>query len=332
MNKKLLTISIASYNTEKFIKETVGSLIVDSEYMDKLEVIIVNDGSKDMTSKIAHELERNYPNSIIVIDKPNGGYGSTINASLSVARGKYYKLLDGDDWYNTESLTNMLNYIEQVDSDIIVSPYYEMRENRNLVDNHLDIPVEKANFNDISIDNKLFVMHEITIKTDLLRGLNRTITENCFYTDSEYVFNCLLVAKTISRFDKPVYIYRLGVDGQSVSLEGIRKHYKDLPVVAERIMKTYNEVSDEISGEKKDVLDLCIRNITYHTYRAFMLLKDSEKNRNELIRYDEMIRTKYPNMYVLGNCSRLVSVSRKLKFHFWGALTNLAYKKFRKEN
>ena len=114
-------------------------------------------------------------------------------------------------------------------------------------------------------------MHEIAIKTETLRNLNKPIAEHCFYTDSEYVFYCIIAAKSISRYESPIYRYRLGVEGQSVSLEGIRKHQKDLPIVARRIMSAYMGADPENSGAKKDILDLCITNITYHTYHSFLL-------------------------------------------------------------
>ena len=79
MNNKLLTISIASYNIERFIRDTVGSLIVNNDDLKKMEIIIVDDGSKDNTNKIAHELSSRFPESIIVIDKEN-----TSNVSSTV--------------------------------------------------------------------------------------------------------------------------------------------------------------------------------------------------------------------------------------------------------
>ena len=86
---KTLTISIASYNVEKFLRETLDSLC-SPEILDDIEVIIVNDGSKDSTPLIAQEYVTKYPQSFILIDKENGGYGSTINASLDIAKGKYF--------------------------------------------------------------------------------------------------------------------------------------------------------------------------------------------------------------------------------------------------
>lgn len=331
MQNKLLSISIASYNTERFIDKAVTSLVVDKDHMERLEIIIVNDGSKDKTSELAHLFESKYPGSVIVIDKENGGYGSTINASLPVASGKYYKLLDGDDWFDKEALTAFLDFIDDCDADLIVSPYYEIRKADILIDNHKDIPSRPERVDDLQLDNMLFVMHELAIKTDLLRNLGKPIAEHCFYTDSEFVFYCLTAANTIVRFDRAIYRYRLGVEGQSVSLEGIRKHYKDLSVVAQRMMKADAEEKDFGEKTKRKLLDLCIKNITYHAYRAYMLLSHPGEHRNDLVDFDNKIRKAYSSAYVKGNEGRLVRICRKLHFRPYWAFCRLALWKYTNE-
>ena len=94
---KILTIIIPSYNMEKYLPKCLGSLIVAPELMERIEVIVVNDGSTDRTSEIAHEFAANYPQTFKVIDKSNGHYGSCINTALPIAVGTYIKILDADD-------------------------------------------------------------------------------------------------------------------------------------------------------------------------------------------------------------------------------------------
>ena len=331
MNEKLLTVSIASYNTEKTLRETVSSLFIEQKWMDKLEVIIVNDGSNDKTSAIAHELANQYPESIIVIDKQNGGYGSTINASLAIAKGKYYKLLDGDDQYETETLPNFLKYLEHAEADLVITPYYEVRDNRKLIDNHNEITENTTILEKVKIENTLFVMHEIAIMPELLRASGKNIAEHCFYTDAEYVFYCILESHSISKFSKPIYLYSLGVEGQSVSIEGIRKHYKDLPIVAQRIMEAYTKGIEQIIGVKKCILDQCILNISYHAYRSHMVLEDPLKHKTELVEFDKQVKKKYPIPYAIGNNGKLVKIARALGFHCYSLLCYVALKKLHKE-
>lgn len=331
MSEKILSISIASYNAERTLGETVRSLFIDKRWMDKLEIIIVNDGSKDNTSDIAHNLEQQFPDSIIVIDKENGGYGSTINSSLSIARGKYYKLLDGDDWFNTAELPAFLDYLDKTEADLVVSPYVEVRAGNKLIDNHQEVSEKAVNFDSIKLENNLFVMHEIAVKTQVLNGQNREIAEHCFYTDSEYVFYCIIGAKTVARYHSAIYLYRLGVEGQSVSLEGIRKHQKDLPIVMNRIVRCHAMDGTDIKGTRKGILDLSVCNIIYHTYRSFMLLKEPKSHKGELLSLDYTLKHEYNSEYLIGNGSLLVKIARKTGFMPYGLLCNIAMKRFERE-
>ena len=93
---KSLTILIPVYNTEKYIKRCLDSLLVP-EVLDDIEIIVVSDGSKDHSAEIVREYVERYPDTIILIDKENGGHGSTINAGIAAATGKYFRVLDSDD-------------------------------------------------------------------------------------------------------------------------------------------------------------------------------------------------------------------------------------------
>ena len=99
--EKLLTVVIAAYNMEKYLPRCLDS-IMSEKVRDRVQVIVINDGSKDKTSEIAHRYEDKCPDYITVIDKENGNYGSCMNAGVSIATGKYFRTLDADDWYNTQ--------------------------------------------------------------------------------------------------------------------------------------------------------------------------------------------------------------------------------------
>lgn len=236
MTSKLLTISIAAYNVEKYLTECLDSLCVDAS--EKLEVIIVNDGSNDGTLEIARAYELRQPQTFKVIDKPNGGYGSTINAALQEATGKYFRFLDGDDWLNTEVLEHFLELLEASDEAAIYTPYMRVFENSSSVD-LIDDLVE---FNEgiysgsFFADMPILAACSLTYKTSMLKKNGFKMTEHCFYTDVEYA--CLpfghVVAMRVSKL--PLYCYRIGRAGQSVSLSGIERHYKDLIRVCERLL------------------------------------------------------------------------------------------------
>ena len=95
---KILTVIIPTYNMEELLPRCLDSfLIKDKKLMQQVEVLVVNDGSKDNSSSIAHRYEKLYPHTFRVIDKENGNYGSCVNRGLQEATGKYVKVLDADD-------------------------------------------------------------------------------------------------------------------------------------------------------------------------------------------------------------------------------------------
>ncbi|PNV60592.1 glycosyltransferase family 2 protein [Clostridium sp. chh4-2] len=324
---KVLTISIAAYNVEQFLEKTLGSLVIKNQ--DKIEVLIVNDGSKDKTERIAAEYEKKYPDTFKLISKQNGGYGSTINAAVKHAAGTYFKQLDGDDWYETINLDSFVQYLEKTKSDLIISSFYEFYENtdeKKLVDNHKSLTDKETNIENVSFQNDV-LMHELTIKTSLLRENNIQITENCFYTDNEYTFLPLMVAKNISRFDKPIYCYRLGVEGQSVSLEGIRKHYKDTNLVVNKLFSSYSNMN-EVSGNKKEILEKKILKITDIMYSAYLLREDVEKARSDLKTIDANIKTKHFVTYQATNKVKKVRVLRISRFYLFNIIRYVVLRRF----
>lgn len=122
--EKILTISVAAYNVEEFLANTLNSCVV-REVFNEIEVLIVDDGSTDHTADIAQEYINNYPDMFQLIRKQNGGYGSTVNTSIQLARGKYIRLLDGDDWFLSENLPEFILRLKRTDADMVITPYIE---------------------------------------------------------------------------------------------------------------------------------------------------------------------------------------------------------------
>lgn len=325
---KVLSISIASYNVESTIGKAIESLIADETVLDKLEIIVVNDGSSDRTSEIAHNYQIKHPESIIVIDKENGGYGSTINSSLQIATGKYYKLLDGDDWYDSDSLKSFITFLSESDSDIVISPYYEIHNDEKVLDDfHKEIPNIQTSFDSVEFKSSLFAMHEIAVNTEILRATGIKITEKCFYTDTEYNALCFLNSHTISRFDIPVYCYRLDVNGQSMSLSGVRKHYKDLITVTSsviNIFRNYNSSNNNIYF----VLKRYVTHIIFAASCGLMVLEDIKQSKALLIEYDKMLQSQYSEEYKISNDSGFLRLMRFFKFFPYRVFRKYAMTKF----
>ena len=92
---KLLTVTIPCYNSEDYMEKCIDSLLIGG---DEVEMIIVNDVSKDQTAEIADRYAAEYPSIVKAIHKENGGHGSAVNAGMENATGLFFKVVDSDDW------------------------------------------------------------------------------------------------------------------------------------------------------------------------------------------------------------------------------------------
>ena len=267
---KILSVAIPTYNMEALLERCLNSFIVNEATLDHLEVIVINDGSKDRSSAIAHEYENRYPQTFKVIDKENGNYGSCINRVLKEATGKYFKICDADDRYDTASLEEFIQFLAAAQSDIVFSPYkildFESKEKSSLT------PVEKYSDRTMDIEDvdwqspDLFgyrAMHAMCTRTDILRDNHYKQTEGISYTDTEFVFYSVLYSRTCSFFVHPIYFYYLGRDGQTMSPASMVKSHMNFHITGKRMLDDYVKLPREIGQEKQRLL--------YRTVRACVL-------------------------------------------------------------
>ena len=110
---KIITIAVPTYNMEEYLERCLESLLIeDYSLLMNIEVLVINDGSKDCSLKIAHTYETRFPEVFRVIDKANGNWGSCINRAAKEAQGDYFLILDADDWLNTRALENFLKELK----------------------------------------------------------------------------------------------------------------------------------------------------------------------------------------------------------------------------
>lgn len=291
--KKLLTISIAAYNAEPYLEKCLDSLLIPS--MDKIEVLIENDGSKDNTASIGQRYEEKYPGVFRLVCKENGGYGSTINKSLELAAGKYFKQLDADDWYDTENLEALVHALEDVNADCVYTPfmeYYEADASQILrKPDVLNTGVQDVA--QIAGQNWFLHMHALAFRTEFMREHNVRILEHCFYTDMEYVTYPLLHTKTVYVFDKHIYYYRIGREGQSVSLDGWKKHYPDHIRVIKELLGHQSEL-DAADPILRQQLIARISGMYRLQIMLFILMKNKKQ---ELAEFDRYIRRNFNDFY-----------------------------------
>lgn len=312
MTRKILTISIAAYNVSKYIQSTLSSLICDR--MDKLEVIIENDGSKDDTPDIVLPFVEKYPDTFILVNKKNGGYGSTINKSLELATGKYFKQLDGDDWFENESLNSFIDLLEKTDVDCVYTPYYEVYEgtDKKVLRTLDERAIGEYHIDQVIKDEQFLRMHALTFKTVVLKEINLKIEEHCFYTDQEFIIYPMLKVKQIYVSDLPIYMYRLGQEGQSVSMEGYLKHCEEHKKVVLNLLAKYNDL-EQCSLNTQKRLKSHLQILICIQYNIYLYAGNKKK---ELVEFDAVLKRKYPAIYTsfCQNNGKMLNLLVKSKF------------------
>ena len=283
---KILTLSIAGYNVEKYIRQTLDSICCKN--ISKLEVFVVDDGGNDKTLDIAKEYSAKYPGCIIPVHKENGGWGSTVNYSIAHATGKYFKLLDGDDLFTTENLDKFIECLESVDADVIYTPYFRFDDEsgKRLKDFNISDQFNKNiayGLRETEIEKGL-EMHALSFRTAVLQDNNVRVLEKCFYTDNEYRMKGLAYSQSIIFTNIELYNYRVGREGQSVDITGLKKHYLDAIRVSKEMMSFY-KANETLTF---DYIIKCVKNSIDFVYWTLIALN----KKDELREYDNYIKQK----------------------------------------
>ncbi|MCI6061076.1 MAG: glycosyltransferase [Dorea sp.] len=244
---KYISFAIPCYNSQEYMAHAIESILPGGE---DVEIIIVNDGSKDRTSEIAHEYMEKYPSIIKVVDKENGGHGDAVNAGLANAQGKYFKVVDSDDWVDTEALEKILQFLhrledEQESIDMLVSNYvYEKvgAAHKKVIHYRNVLPQEKIfRWDEIGrfhLDQYI-LMHSVIYRTDMLKLSQISLPKHTFYVDNIYVYYPLPYVRKIYYLDVDFYRYYIGREDQSVNEKVMIKRLDQQIFVTRKMIDMY---------------------------------------------------------------------------------------------
>ena len=244
---KYLSFVVPCYNSQDYMAKCIESLLFGG---DDVEIIIVNDGSKDNTINIAREFEAKYPNIIKVVDKENGGHGSGVNAGIDNATGLYFKCVDSDDWVDLDAYKVVLetikkHYEENTLPELYLTNYiYERPDINKQYRNEIRkrFPLNKLiTWKDVKnfAASEYLMMHNLIYKLETLRESKVRLLEHTFYVDNIFVYVPLPYVKTMYFIDVDFYRYFVGRENQSVTLANMTKNYKHQLRVMESLSNAY---------------------------------------------------------------------------------------------
>lgn len=311
MSDKILTISIAAYNVRDFISNTLESLLIDN--IEDLEILVNNDGGNDDTIAIAERYAEKYPHIIKIVKKENGGYGSTINYGIDHATGKYFKQLDGDDWFDKDGLNSLLELLRKNDADVFYTPYiyYDLRkQSSEKRDTFCDVLEGLYEINKVINRHHVFWMnmYTITYRTQLLKDCHVRLIEKCLYTDTIYALIPVTYAHSIYISHDYVYVYRVGREEQSVSARSKMKHFNDHMMVSLFIAEFYSRNKYVFTPEIKEYYEYYASGMLAITAIEFLFPK--KNGRTYLSEYFNKIKTIDEELYLM-----MIKSGRVLKLY-----------------
>ena len=296
---KILSVVVPTYNMEALLDRCLSSMVLDGESMSRLEVLVVNDGSKDGSSAIAHRYAEKYPDTFTVIDKENGNYGSCVNKGLELARGKYFRILDADDWFNTASLCEFLKVLSGTDADLVFTKYSVHWSAENVAVSEFPSGIEAGRVYSLEelsasqITQPLVRMHGMTYRTELLREVGLHLQHGVSYTDTEYCYYPCKAARTMLFVDLQLYCYDNSREGQTMSPKVLARSAGQMYKVACPLLKDYLATP---AGSRNPFLDVTLKNILYMFYRVSLCLCPRTKELAAMLREMDGLLVGAPEM------------------------------------
>ena len=320
---KSLTVAVPVYNTEKYLKRCFDSLLID-DVLEDLEIVAVNDGSRDGSLSILNDYAEMYPDTVRVIDKENGGHGSAVNAALECASGKYFRILDSDDWVASDDFVQFMQRIRTEDADAVITNYSKefvydghtekitwerLEDNKKYVFDEIDLEI---------LNKEYFVMANTVYRTELLKRAGLRLMEKTFYVDMQYNTVPIPYVNNFRYYDLDIYRYFIGRPDQSMNLESFIRNRSDHERVMRFLVDSYTEHENELSPNKKEYIKyiLYYSLTTHYNIHCVYPKKGSGERYAAIKAFDAYLKEKNTELYDLMNKVGNIRYNRKTKFIF----------------
>lgn len=322
MMEKILTVVVPTYNIEKYIAECLESFVIP-EVMGDIEVLIVNDGSKDGSVAIAESFVKRYPDTFRLIHKENGGHGSTINRGIREAAGRYFKVVDGDDWVDGPAFTALVSWLKKSESDAVVTNYYWYHHGTGKKELEIREPfpgvVYGKTYRFSKISQRFYMkMHGLTLRTEILKTRIPPIDEHCYYVDMEYVLFPIPWIETVTFLDEVVYMYRIDLPGQSMNIKSMCRNAENYDRVLKRLLDFYGtECRRPATEAVKTYLANALGAMAASRFKIFLSFPYSRQVKTQMMDFDRELKRTYPAVYASVR-NRAVLALRKSGYLLYG--------------
>lgn len=319
---KVLTVLVPVYNVEKYIRRCLDTLL-QPDILEDIEVLVVNDGSKDLSAEIVREYEKKYPQTITFVDKENGGHGSTINVGVEKAQGRYFRVIDSDDWVNIRDFVKFVQRLKGETADVVLSDYrkeytYNSKSEYFVYEGLADS--QEYNLNEVDLEllrGEYFMMATTTYRTEVLRESGLKLIEKTFYVDMQY--NVVPIAKvdTFTYYHLDIYRYFIGRKEQSMNMDNFVRNQEHHKRMIKWLIEYYTQISPQLTPNKREYIEI-ILTYTLNTHYSIYCEYDTNHQRayEEIKEFDAYLMKTNRKLYDRLDCMAYVRYNRKTDFRF----------------
>lgn len=298
---KIISFVIPAYNSEKHLHKCLNSFL-NTSVLERIEVVVVNDGSADKTPDIAKEYVEKYPHIFCLHNQKNAGHGGAINSGAKLARGKYLKVIDADDWVETDNLPKYIELLEGCESDVVLTHYHTINISNGEIKNWRSYPQtfgKDYSFGAIMTQwnnfERCLTFHGITYRTEFYQEHSAPLLEHVFYEDHEYTTFPCCCAQSVVCFDLFIYEYRIGDVNQSVSNSNQLKRIGHTEAVIHRMIDKYKILSEH-DGKRYAAMKVQVLLMSYLNI-ALLLNPDRREGRQQAESIMIDCRAEAPEVY-----------------------------------
>lgn len=302
---KLITFAIPCYNSAEYMGKCINSVLKAG---NKAEIIIIDDGSKDNTGKIADEYGKEFPKIVKVIHQENGGHGEGVNQGILNATGKYFKVVDSDDWLDEHSLKLIIEKLEEFESkNIEVDALFT-----NYVYEHMnDEKTHSTSYKNYLPQNEFFcwdsvgkfspsnyiLMHTIIHRTDVLRKCKIMLPKHTFYVDNIFVYQSLPYIKKMYYMDVDLYRYYIGREDQSVNEKVMIKQIDQQIYITKYLVDLYDLSEIRKYNDNLGKYMLHYLSMMFAISFVFLMIDDTKESDRKIIDLKKYLKEKMPGCY-----------------------------------
>ena len=294
----VLTIAVPTYNMEWCLQKNLCTYCSDI-LENRLEVLILNNHSTDSSGKIAKTFCQKWPGIFRLLDRNTRGYGSSINEALQAAKGKYFRIVDADDWVNTSELEKLVERLENCHIDIIQTDYAieDMMTHRGTTITAKERGCQyEVVYNDFQAAIRLLpTLYSTTYRTELLRSTGFYMQDETFFVDEEYIVLPFFQAKEMICFPFVVYHYQVANPEQSTSPKNRGKYASHRERVLKRLIEEYQKAISQQKIIRPFVQEYCLerirRGVADHFTTRYIYVEDRKAGRAAAKRWMKDIRS-----------------------------------------